>query len=68
MSLVAFHRFLIGAAILFCAGYGVYELLGWQEGGTASVVLGVVFLLLAVLLAVYLWRLNRFLGYDEGKQ
>lgn len=67
MSLVGFHRFLIVTAILFCAGYSGYELYGWRGGaGRASLVQGVVFALLAVGLGWYLWRLNRFLGMEEG--
>lgn len=66
MSIVAFHRVLIATAILFCAGYGLYELVGFaREGGTGALVLGGVFLILAAGLSYYLWRLNRFLGYEE---
>ncbi len=66
MSIVSFHRILIAVAILFCAGYGGYELVGFsREGGTGALVLGGVFLILAVALSYYLWRLNRFLGYEE---
>ncbi len=66
MSIIAFHRILIAFAILFCAGYGAYELVGFsREGGTGALVLGGVFLILAAGLSYYLWRLNRFLGYEE---
>ena len=33
MSLISFHRVLIVAAILFCGGYGAYELLAFTRGG-----------------------------------
>ena len=66
MSLVAFHRVLIAAAILFCAGYGGYELVGFSKDGcTGALVMGGTFLILAAGLSYYLWRLNRFLGYEE---
>jgi len=66
LSIISFHRILIAAAILFCAGYGGYELVGFsKDGGTSSLVLGGVFLILAAGLSYYLWRLNRFLGYEE---
>ncbi len=66
MSLIAFHRFLIAAAILFCAGYGGYELVRFVwVSGAGSLVLGAVFLILAATLSYYLWRLNRFLGYED---
>jgi hypothetical protein len=66
VSIISFHRILIAAAILFCAGYGGYELVGFsRESGTGALVLGGVFLILAAGLSYYLWRLNRFLGYEE---
>lgn len=68
MSLIGFHRFLIVAAILFCAGYSGYELFAYaRSGGTGTMVVGVVFAILALALAGYLWRLKRFLGMDEGE-
>lgn len=67
MSLVAFHRGLIAAAIVFCAGYGLWELLQYTRAGSgASLALGLVFLVLAGGLGYYLARLGRFLGYEEG--
>jgi len=66
VSIIAFHRILIAAAILFCAGYGGYELVGFsRDGGSGGLLLGSVFLILAAGLSYYLWRLNRFLGYKE---
>lgn len=66
MSLVPFHRGLITVAIVFCVGYGGWELAAYTRTGAAgSLTLGVVFILLGGALAVYLRRLNRFLGYER---
>lgn len=66
MSLVGFHRFLIVTAILFCLGFGVWELnVAASGGGSGALVLGSVFVLLGVGLVVYLRRLTRFLGYED---
>ncbi len=66
MSLIGFHRVLIAAAILFCAGYGAYELLAFiRGGGNGSLVMSGVFFVLAAGLSYYLWHLNRFLGVEE---
>ncbi len=61
-SLVPFHRVLITAAILFCAGFGAWSV--WFDQPRRPV-LGVVFLALAVGLAVYLWNLRRVLGMRD---
>ena len=66
MSLINFHRVLIVAAILFCAGYGAYELSGIaSEGGRGSVVISGFFFVCAVGLSYYLWRLKQILGVEE---
>ncbi len=66
MSLINFHRILIAVAILFCAGYGVYELLEFTENGeTGSLLISGFFLVVTAGLAYYLWHLKRFLGVDE---
>lgn len=66
LSLIAFHRFLIASAILFCFGYAAWELVHfWVAGGSGSLVLGLVFVILGVLLSVYLARLRRYVGYRE---
>lgn len=69
MSLLAFHRGLIAVAILFCLGYGSWELLRLtRPPAEGSFILGTVFILLGMGLAYYLARLNRFLGYEnEGR-
>ena len=67
MSLIAFHRFLIAAAILFCLGFGLWELLAARDGGgVGALALALIFTLLGIGLIVYLVHLGRFLGYDEG--
>ncbi len=66
MSLINFHRILIVAAILFCVGYGIYEFPGITGGGRdGSLVLSAFFLVCAVGLSYYLWRLKSILGVDE---
>lgn len=68
MSLVHFHRFLIVCGILFCAGYAGWEVRSFlRSGSLAALALVVAFGGLAVLLGVYLWQLNRWLGYGEGE-
>ena len=63
MSIVGFHRVLIGAAIAFCAFYAAWEFAQYQADGDGSrIVLGIVFAVLAVALGVYLALLGRFLG------
>lgn len=62
--MIAFHRFLIGTAILFCAGlaawaFGAFEAAG--PVGGAHPVLGAAFALAALALAYYLKNLRRFL-------
>lgn len=72
MSLVAFHRFLIAAGIVFCFGYAAWEVRAWMAGdaGPAVLVLAMTFALLGAGLAIYLRRLNRILGLDrtEGEK
>jgi hypothetical protein len=66
LSLINFHRILIVAAILFCAGYGAYELSGIaSEGGRGSLLLSGFFFVCAAGLSYYLWRLKHFLGVEE---
>lgn len=67
MSLVGFHKLLIASAVLFCAGFGgwqVIEFLG--NGGGTSGLVGAAFLIGAGGLAFYLTRLDRFLGRGGG--
>lgn len=66
MSLVSFHRLLIVTAILFCGGFAAWQLDRYAGSGDAvELVVGSAFALGAVLLIVYLVRLNRILGRRE---
>ena len=66
MSLIGFHRVLIGTAIVFCAGFGVRELVVWWNGrATLDLVLGFAFLVAAGALANYLHKLRRVLNLPE---
>lgn len=64
MSLIGFHRFLIAAAILFCYGYGVWELYRASVAG-GSATLAAVFFVLGTALALYLYRLRSILKLPE---
>ena len=66
MNLIAFHRFLIGSAIVFCGGFAAWEFRAYASSGeTGTLVLGVVFVFLTLGLVYYLWHLRRFLGYED---
>ena len=65
MGVIGFHRFLISAAILFCLGYGAYEIARYADGaGSGALVTAVVFVVLAAALGYYLANLGRFLHRD----
>lgn len=71
MSLIGFHRVLIGFGIAFCLVYAGWEgITWWRSGSTGSLVLSLFFLALAVALGVYLSRLRTFVGYtdDDGER
>jgi len=61
--MINFHRLLIGTAIVFCAFFAVW---GWREYQSSptgwNMAVSSAFAVFAVLLAVYLWNLKRFLG------
>jgi hypothetical protein len=60
---ITFHRFLIGTAIVFSAGFAVWALVSFRRhGGVLVLGLGLFFTVAAVALAYYLKNLNRFLG------
>lgn len=66
MSLLQFHRLLIACGILFCLGYAGWEVRALlQGGGFAALGLAMAFAALGLILSVYLWQLNRWLGYGE---
>jgi hypothetical protein len=61
--MIAFHRFLIGTAILFCAVFAVWAIVAYHtEGSALPLVLGIAFALAAAGLGYYLKNLRRFLG------
>ena len=61
--MIAFHRFLIATAILFCGGFAVWSIVAYRvDGGLLPLALGVSFALAAGLLGYYLKNLRRFLG------
>jgi hypothetical protein len=60
--MIPFHRFLIGTAILFCAGFAIWSIREFSTtSNTSQLVLGVSFALAAAGLAYYLKNLRRFL-------
>lgn len=66
MSLIAFHRFLIAAGIVFCFGFAGWEVRAYlTDGAVGSIVLALAFIVLGVVLSIYLWRLKRILGYER---
>jgi hypothetical protein len=66
VSLVAFHRSLILAAIAFCFIYAGWELRVWlAEGRESAAVLAGVFTFLGLGLIVYLARLAAILKLED---
>jgi hypothetical protein len=64
MSLLAFHRVLIAAGVVFCFGFAASQALGL--GGVArSPWVAVVFAVLGLGLLLYFLRMRRVLGYEE---
>jgi hypothetical protein len=64
--LIAFHRFLIAAGIVFCFGFAGWEVRAFlTDGAVGSILLALVFIVLGVALSIYLWRLKRILGYER---
>jgi hypothetical protein len=60
--MIPFHRFLIGTAILFCAGFAAWAFRGFARAGDLSLlVLGAGFAIGVGALAWYLKNLRRFL-------
>ena len=66
MSLVFFHRVLIGSAIVFCAGFAAWQLVRFYRGGSVlDLGLGLLFAVLSGLLLLYLLQLRRVLKLPE---
>ncbi|MSR06328.1 MAG: hypothetical protein EXR93_04550 [Gemmatimonadetes bacterium] len=61
--MIAFHRFLIATAILFCGGFALWSIVAFRaDGGLLPLSLGISFALAAGLLSYYLKHLRRFLN------
>lgn len=61
--MIAFHRLLIGTAIVFCAAFSFWSVMSFTTNGSiAALVLGILFALATFALAYYLAHLKRFLG------
>ena len=60
--MIIFHRFLIGTAIVFCAGFAWWSQAAYRaSGSTLQLALAIVFAVAALALAYYLKNLRRFL-------
>jgi len=60
--MIIFHRFLIGTAIVFCAGFAVWTFLNSRSSGsTGAMLLSLAFGVAAIGLSYYLKNLKRFL-------
>ena len=66
MQLIWFHRVLIGVAIVFFGGFGVWELVAYNSNRDSSaLLLGLVSILVAIALFIYLLRLKRILKLPD---
>ncbi len=64
MLLIMFHRILIGTAIVFGAGFAVWEFLAYRRTGAAeNLLIGAGAVIVAVALGYYLKNLKRFVNY-----
>lgn len=64
MFLIIFHRILIGTAIVFGAGFAVWEFLAYrQTGAVENLLIGIGAVVVAVALGYYLKNLKRFVSY-----
>lgn len=67
MSIVAFHRVLIGTGILFCGLFASWEAAAYARGGrTLDLVLAILFGAIAAGLVYYLAHLDRFLDREPS--
>ncbi len=64
MFLIIFHRILIGTAVVFGAGFAVWEFLAYRRtGAVENLLIGVGAAVVAVALGYYLKNLKRFVSY-----
>lgn len=69
MSLIFFHRVLIGSAVVFFAGFAAWELFRYYSGRAfLDLALGLLFALVAGLLLLYLLQLKRVLNLPETER
>lgn len=69
MSLIGFHRVLIGSAIVFCFGFAVWQFVGYtRAGGTGDLLIAIAFFAGGVLLSFYLAHLRRVLNLPENRK
>jgi hypothetical protein len=67
MTLIGFHRFLIAAGVAFCLGFAAWQIRAFLLArAPGALLLAALFALLAVALAIYLARLDRFLGTSRS--
>ena len=60
--MIPFHRFLIGTAILFCAGFAAWAFVAYRSSGAGSdLAFSLAFAVAGGALGYYLKNLNRFL-------
>ncbi len=64
VSLLTFHRALIVAAIVFCFGFAIYQVLGTSPGA-GSPWIAVTFSAIGLGFVVYLLRMQQVLGYGR---
>lgn len=66
MSLIHFHRVLISAGILFCAGFAAWELRAYlDDRDLVTLLISIAFAAAALALGYYLRHLSRFLRLPE---
>lgn len=64
--MIIFHRFLIGTAIIFCAGFAWWSQAAYRASGSAvQLTLAIVFGVAALALTYYLKNLRRFLYHER---
>lgn len=64
MLLIIFHRILIGTAIVFGAGFTVWEVLAYRRtGALENLLIGLGAAVVVVALGYYLKNLKRFVSY-----
>lgn len=68
MNIFSVHRFLIGAAIVLCLGFGVWELkVAVERGGASAYLLGAIFSGVGIGLILYLRSFGRILASHEER-